>query len=106
MSDTPHRHRFAKFQKFGESKRAKYGLPKTKKFDEDHKRGIKEILEGIINLLPPPEGDLDAPLRAMLVDSWYDPYLGVIILVRIIDGSVKRGQKIKMLSNFFSKFCI
>lgn len=61
--------------------------------------GIKETLEAIVHKLPAPKGDVKAPFQALLVDSWYDPYLGVICLVRIIDGSIKRGQKIKMLSN-------
>ncbi len=61
--------------------------------------GIIETLEEIINTLPAPKGNIDGDLKAMLIDSWYDPYLGVIILTRIIDGSIKKGQKIKMLSS-------
>src|SRR5688572_23320943 len=59
--------------------------------------GIGEVLEAIVARIPPPSGDADAPLKAMLVDSWYDPYLGVVILVRVIDGAIKRGQQIKFM---------
>jgi GTP-binding protein LepA len=59
--------------------------------------GIAEILEAIVTKIPPPKGDIDAPLKAMLVDSWYDPYLGVVILVRVIDGVMKKGQQIKFM---------
>ena len=61
--------------------------------------GIENLLQTIINILPPPSGDLDAPLKALLVDSWYDRYLGVMILVRVINGEITRGMKIKMMSN-------
>ncbi|MGV3278849.1 translation elongation factor 4 [Rickettsiales bacterium LUAb2] len=61
--------------------------------------GIKELLEEIANKLPAPSGDMNSPLKALLVDSWYDSYLGVVILVRIYDGVLKKGQKIKMMSN-------
>ena len=61
--------------------------------------GISEILEQIVQKIPPPQGDADAPLKAMLVDSWYDPYLGVVILVRVIDGTLKKGQQIKFMQN-------
>ena len=61
--------------------------------------GIKETLEAIVKELPAPKGTRDAPLKAMLVDSWYDAYLGVIVLVRIMDGVLKKGERIKMLSN-------
>ena len=53
--------------------------------------GIDEVLEAIVDKIPPPKGDRDAPLKAMLVDSWYDPYLGVVILVRVIDGVITQG---------------
>ncbi len=60
--------------------------------------GIGELLESLVKRLPPPQGDATAPLKALLVDSWYDPYLGVICLVRIKDGVLKRGQKVRMMA--------
>lgn len=60
--------------------------------------GIHETLEAIVNRLPAPKGDKTAPLKSMLVDSWYDSYLGVIILVRVMDGEIRKGMKVKMLS--------
>ncbi|SKB60003.1 translation elongation factor 4 [Sphingopyxis flava] len=59
--------------------------------------GIEECLEAIVAKIPPPKGDASAPLVAMLVDSWYDPYLGVVILVRVVDGVLKKGQQIKFM---------
>jgi len=60
---------------------------------------IGEVLEAIVHRLPPPKGDADAPLKALLVDSWYDSYLGVVVLVRIVDGELRRGQKIRMIAS-------
>ncbi|HYG28710.1 MAG TPA: translation elongation factor 4 [Allosphingosinicella sp.] len=59
--------------------------------------GVDEVLEAIVARIPPPKGDRDAPLKAMLVDSWYDPYLGVVILVRVVDGAIKKGQQIRFM---------
>lgn len=60
--------------------------------------GIENVLEAIVNSLPAPHGEINAPLKAMLVDSWYDKYIGVVILVRIIDGVLRRGMTIRMMS--------
>ena len=62
-------------------------------------QGIRETLEAIVTRLPSPKGNPDGTLKAMLVDSWYDAYLGVIVLVRVIDGRLKKGDRIKFLSN-------
>ena len=59
--------------------------------------GIDEILDAVVERIPAPKGDPDAPLKAMLVDSWYDPYLGVVILVRVIDGTIRKGQQVKFM---------
>jgi GTP-binding protein LepA len=61
--------------------------------------GIHEVLEAIVHLVPPPKGSPDDPLRALIFDSWFDPYRGVIILVRVIDGRLRLRQKIKLWSN-------
>ena len=60
--------------------------------------GINETLEAIVTRLPSPEGNRDAALKAMLVDSWYDPYLGVVVLIRVMDGVLKKGERIRMMS--------
>ncbi len=60
--------------------------------------GVPELLEEIVNKLPAPSGDENAPTRALLVDSWYDSYLGVVVLVRVVDGKLQRGQKIKFIA--------
>ena len=60
--------------------------------------GIHETLEAIVHRLPPPKGDEAAPLKALLVDAWYDAYLGVVVLVRIIDGRMKQGQRVKLMN--------
>src|ERR1700689_1500150 len=58
--------------------------------------GIKDVLEAVVHLVPAPKGSPDAPLRALIFDSWFDPYRGVIILVRVVDGTIRVGQKIKL----------
>ncbi|MCR8723000.1 translation elongation factor 4 [Frigidibacter sp. ROC022] len=59
--------------------------------------GIPDVLEAIVNRLPPPKGDRDAPLKAMLVDSWYDSYLGVVVMIRVMDGVIRKGDRIRMM---------
>ena len=58
---------------------------------------VPEVLEGIVTRLPPPKGDRDATLKALLVDSWYDSYLGVVVLIRVVDGVMKKNQRIRMM---------
>src|SRR6184192_3942188 len=60
--------------------------------------GIEDVLEALVHRLPPPKGDRETPLKALLVDSWYDPYLGVVILVRVKDGKLTAGQKIRLMA--------
>ena len=59
--------------------------------------GIPDVLEAIVTRLPAPKGDRDAPLKAMLVDSWYDAYLGVVVMIRVMDGVIRKGDQIKMI---------
>lgn len=61
--------------------------------------GIEDILEQIVEKIPAPEGDLDAPIKALIIDSWFDNYLGVVSLIRVIDGEIKAKDKIKIFSN-------
>ncbi len=61
-------------------------------------KGVDEVLEALVEQLPPPTGEPDAPLRALLVDSWYDAYLGVVALVRVVDGTLTKGQRVRMMS--------
>ena len=61
-------------------------------------QGVEDVLEALVAVLPPPSGARDAPLKALLVDSWYDPYLGVVILVRVRDGALMRGARIRMMA--------
>jgi len=59
--------------------------------------GIPDVLEAIVTRLPAPKGDANAPLKAMLIDSYYDPYLGVVVLIRVVDGKIKKGDRIRMM---------
>ena len=59
--------------------------------------GVPDVLEAIVTRLPAPSGDRNAPLKAMLVDSWYDTYLGVVVMVRVIDGVLKKGDRVRMM---------
>jgi GTP-binding protein LepA len=60
--------------------------------------GIDDILEAVITRMPPPQGNPDAPLRAMIIDSWFDNYVGVVMLVRVVDGELKKGERFKMMA--------
>ena len=62
-------------------------------------KGIDEVLEAIVTSLPPPKGTYNSPLKAMLIDSWYDSYLGVVVMIRIVDGALKKGDKIIMMQS-------
>jgi GTP-binding protein LepA len=61
--------------------------------------GVADVLEAIVHRLPPPKGDASKPLKALLIDSWYDAYLGVVVLVRIIDGTLSKGQRIRLMAS-------
>ena len=61
--------------------------------------GIEEILEAVVSKIPPPKGNPEAPLRAMIIDSWFDPYVGVVMLVRVVDGRLGKGERIKMMAS-------
>ena len=61
--------------------------------------GTEDILEGIIKQFPPPQGSADAPLRALIIDSWFDPYQGAVVMMRIFDGAIRKGTKIRMMSS-------
>lgn len=61
--------------------------------------GIKDVLQAIVTKLPSPNGDSQSQLKALLIDSWYDSYLGVVILVRVVDGKIEKGMRIRMCSN-------
>ncbi|HEX9159463.1 MAG TPA: translation elongation factor 4, partial [Rhizomicrobium sp.] len=60
---------------------------------------VDAVLEAIVHRLPPPKGDCAAPLKALLVDSWYDPYLGVVVLLRMVDGELKKGHRVRMMAS-------
>ena len=76
------------------------GLPGNEAVEVSAKTGygISEVLSNLVDKLPPPKGDLNKKLKAMLVDSWYDPYLGILTLIRVVDGKIYKGQKIRFMS--------
>jgi GTP-binding protein LepA len=74
---------------------ASYAVPISAKTGQN----VRAVLEAVVEKLPPPKGARNVPLKALLVDSWYDAYLGVVVLVRVIDGALKKGQKIKLMSS-------
>jgi GTP-binding protein LepA len=59
--------------------------------------GVDAVLEAIVHHIPPPEGDREAPLKALIVDSWFDPYVGVVVLLRVVDGQLRKGEKVKLM---------
>ncbi|HXS12623.1 MAG TPA: translation elongation factor 4 [Acidobacteriaceae bacterium] len=77
------------------------GLPADDAVPVSAKTGqnVGDILEAVVHLLPPPKGDADAPLQALIFDSWFDPYRGVTVLARIVNGRMRKGQKIRLMSN-------
>src|ERR1700748_2638851 len=77
------------------------GLDATDAVEISAKTGlnIEKVLEALVARLPAPKGDAEAPLKALLVDSWYDAYLGVVVLVRVVDGELRKGQKIRMMAS-------
>jgi GTP-binding protein LepA len=73
---------------------AEYAIPCSAKTGE----GVEDILEAVITRMPPPQGKLDAPLRAMIIDSWFDNYVGVVMLVRVVDGEIHKGDRIRLMA--------